>query len=126
MKIGKLHIRFSKIVVFALLVYFIRLSEFVIDFSKVLGDTYSLTALIGMWGGAVTAVVSFYIWMSKNENVPWNEWQAKATYGPTCEEDLEPYDATEDYQGDIEDLSDINIEQHSLGGIEESEEGSRI
>lgn len=81
MKIGKWHIRFSKFIVFALLMYFIRLSEFVIDFTKLNGDSYSLTALIGMWGGAVTSVVGFYIWMSKNENVPWNEWKARSQYG---------------------------------------------
>ena len=94
MKLGKIQIRFCKLVVFALLVYFIRLSEFVINFTKVFGDTYSLTALIGMWGGAVTAVVSFYIWMSKNENVPWNEWKAKSEYEETIIE------AQEDFHND--------------------------
>ena len=99
MKFGKIHIRFSKIVVFMLLVYFIRLSEFVIDFSRVFGDTYSLTALIGMWGGAVTAVVSFYIWMSKNENVPWNQWQAKSRYEDAdCKDSLPQDDLFNEHQ----------------------------
>lgn len=98
MKIGKWKPNFSKLTLTVILLYVIRVVEKSMTMMDSAGDlsplAYLLPAIIG-WG---TITVSFYSWKSKNENVPWNEEQAKHEYRDTndCDEYNE-YNEYNDY-----------------------------
>jgi len=81
MKIGKWYLNFSKLTLGIVLLYVVRVIERAMDMIEFYGDltplAYLLPAVIG-WG---TITISFYSWKSKNENVPWNEAEAKSKFG---------------------------------------------
>ena len=97
MKIGKWKINFSKLIVFVALIYVVRVVEFAIKMMKITYDLspmmYLLPAILGLGGW----IIKGYFKKATQENVPWNEWQARNQYENTT------YDYEEENYNDYSD-----------------------